>query len=238
MKLKTKHIILGIMGLFLLIGFSTQLFSNSWGLLIGNSYVIPNQSSIFTFKAVKMNKGSGNYWLYGEDQKYYYTTLEKVHIGSYALLAKEKAKSISNFDKTNYKTWFNLQVSCNDILSTYAIKPNGLEFIKCVRPKNSQIKIKATYRVNSKQSKEIENFLVENYGMGELKWACCGWDNAGKYGGFEHPEFKKIDPYCTAIISMYASGGIKDKNEWNGIKLETDRNKIDYFIVIVELVIV
>ena len=136
------------------------------------------------------------------------------------------------------KTWWNVQVSCKDILSTYAEKPNGLEFIKCEKPKNSQTIIKATYRVNGKQSKEIEDFLVENYGMGELKWACCGWDNAGKFGTFEHSEFKKIDAYCHATISMYASGEVEDENEPTGIKLETDRNKIDYFTVIVKLVII
>ncbi len=105
MKLKRRHIVLGILGLFLLIGFSTQLFSNFWGLLIGNGYIIPNQSSIFTFQAIKMNKGSGDYWLYGEDQKYYYTTLEKDHPEPYAFITKEKAKSIKNFDKTNFETW-------------------------------------------------------------------------------------------------------------------------------------
>ncbi len=141
-------------------------------------------------------------------------------------------------DKTNNETWWNAQASCKDILSTYAKKPNSLEFIKCERLENSQTIIKATYRVKGKQSKEIEDFLVENYGMGKLSWTCCGWDNAGKYGRFEHSEFKKIDTYCSAIISMYASGEVEDEDEPTGIKLETDRDKIDYFTVIVELVIV
>ncbi len=86
--------------------------------------------------------------------------------------------------------------------------------------------------------KKIEHFLIENYGMGKLKWVCCGWETGGKYGGFEHSEFKKIDSYCSATIDMYASGEIEDENQPTEIKLETDRRKIDYFTVIVELVIV
>ncbi|WKB81795.1 DUF4952 domain-containing protein [Cellulophaga lytica] len=238
MKLKIKHIGLGIAGLFLLIGFSTKLFSNFWGLLIGNGYLIPNQSSVFTFQATEMNKGSGDYWLYGEDNKNYYTTLEKDNIEPYVFIAKEKAKSIPNFDKTNYETWWNTQILCKDILSTYAKKPNDLEFIKCERLENSQTIIKATYRISGNKSKEIEDFLIENYGMGKLKWVCCGWETSGKYGGFEHSEFKKIDPYLSATINMYASGEVEDENEPTEIKLETDRNKVDYFTVIVELVIV
>ncbi|MCF6279654.1 MAG: DUF4952 domain-containing protein [Flavobacteriaceae bacterium] len=132
-----------------------------------------------------------------------------------------------------------LLVSTNgDILKAYATKPKGLKFLKCEVIENNQTKIRATYRVSGKKSKEVEDFLVENYEMGELKWTCCGWDNAGKFGGFEHFQFKKMDPYCTAIISMYGSAEVEDKNELIGVKLETDRNKIDYFTVIVELVIV
>ena len=238
MNLKKKHIGLGILGLFLLIGFSTQLFSNLWGFLTGNGYFIPNQSSIFAFQATEMNKGSGDYWLYGEDKKNYYTTLEKDYIEPYALISKVNAKLIPNFDKTNYETWWTTEISCGDILSTYVKKPNDLEFIKCERPKNSQTIIKATYRVNGKESKRIEDFLIENYGMGELKWTCCGWDNGGKYGSFEHSEFKKIDKYCSATVSMFASREIEDDNKLTEVKLEFDRNKIDYFTVIVELVII
>ena len=238
MNFKIKHIALGIAGLFLLIGFSTQLFSNFWGLLIGNGYIIPNQSSVFTFQATEMNKGSGDYWLYGEDSKYYYTTLEKDHIEPYAFISKVKSKSIPNFDKTNYQTLWTTEISCGDILSIYAKKPKDLEFIKCERPKNSQTIVKVTYRVKGKQSKGVEDFLIDNYGMGKLVWTCCGWDNGGKYGGFEHSEFKKIDRYCSATVSMFASGEVENENKPSEFKLETDRDKVDYFTVIVELVIV
>ncbi|WP_299117416.1 DUF4952 domain-containing protein [uncultured Winogradskyella sp.] len=236
MKLKKRHIGLGTLGLLLVLCFSTELFSNLWGLLTGNGYIIPNQSSIFSFKVSKMNEGRGDYWLYGQDQNNYYTTLERDHIEPYAYISKDEAESILSFDKTNYNTWWNPQIPCNDILSTYAKKPIGLEFIKCERPKNSQTIARATYRVSGKESEEVERFLIENYRMGKLKWVCCGWETTGKQGGFEHSEFKKIDPYCSATIDMYASGEVE--SEPTGIKLEFDRSKIDYFTVVVELVIV
>ena len=68
--------ILGTLGLLSVLGASTQFFSNLWGLLTGKVFVIPSQSSIFTFKTTKINQGSGDYWLYGQDQNNYYTTLE------------------------------------------------------------------------------------------------------------------------------------------------------------------
>lgn len=130
------------------------------------------------------------------------------------------------------------QISCTDILSDFAIKPTGLEYVKCESPKSGQTKLRATYRISGNISKDIENFLVDNYGMGELKCTCCGWDNAGNYGEFQHPQFKEIDKYCSAIISMYASAEMEDKSQPTGIRLETDRNKIKYFTVVVELVVI
>ncbi|MEP0214509.1 MAG: DUF4952 domain-containing protein [Cellulophaga sp.] len=127
------------------------------------------------------------------------------------------------------------ELKCN-LLEAYAKTHKELEFVKCEEVKNSQIIYRATYRVRGNKSKIVEGFLKENYGMGNLKWACCGWDNAGVYGQFEHPEFEKIDPYCSAVISMFASGEKIDKSK-NTINLEHDRDKIEYFTVTVELII-
>ena len=62
-------VFLGI--LFLLIIF-TELPANSWYLLTHTSYFIPPESSVLTFKATRMNEGSGEWWLYGEDHNWYY----------------------------------------------------------------------------------------------------------------------------------------------------------------------
>ena len=125
---------------------------------------------------------------------------------------------------------------CGDLLEIYARKPDGLEFVSCEKVEESQTIVRATYRVSGKRSKEIEDFLVNNYGMGRLKWACCAWDNTGKYGSIENQELTKVHPYISAIISMYASGEVASKKSTK-VRLQTKREKIEYFTV-VELAII
>ena len=232
MKLRSKHITLGILGLFLVVGSSTQLFSNLWSLTIGHAYIIPKESSIFSFKSTMMNYGSDDYWLYGEDDTNYYTTLLNIEAGDtakYFALSKEKAGKILQFSRHHYSTWFDVRPACGDILEEYAQKPKQLEFVKCETPENSQTIVRATYRISGNQSEEIEAFLVEKYGMGKLRWVCCGYETSGKYGGFEHSAFFKMHPFLSATIDMYGSGE-------SG--LEFERGEIDYFFVVVELWIV
>lgn len=119
----------------------------------------------------------------------------------------------------------NSELKCN-LLEAYAKMPKELELVKCEEVKNSQVIYKATYRVSGEESKIVEDFLITHYGMGSLKWACCGWDNAGFSGQFEHAEFEKIDPYCSAVISMFASGE-KINQTKKTIELEHNRNKIE-----------
>lgn len=128
-------------------------------------------------------------------------------------------------------------IPCGDLLSMYAEKPKNLAFVKCERLKNSQTKVRANYRVSGEQSKPVEDFLVERYGMGALRWVCCGWETMGKSGGFEHEALTKIDPYLSAGVDMFASGEV-DKDQIGEVKLEPDRNKIEFFTVVVELSIV
>lgn len=145
------------------------------------------------------------------------------------------ASTVLIFGFSNKVDNSNLELKC-DLLEAYAKKPKELEFVKCEEVKNSQIIYIVTYKVRGSKSKIVEDFLIENYGMGNLKWACCGWDNAGIYGEFEHVAFKEIDSYCSAVISMFASGEKMDKTK-NTIKLERNRDEIEYFTVRVELIV-
>lgn len=236
MKIKKTHIVLSSLGLLLVIGVSTQLFSNLWGLLCGNGYyVIPNQSSIFTFNSTQMNKGSGDYWLYGEDQKYFYSKMLGGKNEAYIKVCKKTVQSQESFDKHNFKTWGN-QYLCGDLLEQYAEKPQNLEFVGCEVVKNSQTLVRATYSVSGNKSEEVEDFLVKNYGMGKLKWVCCGWETGRKYGSFEHSELTKIDPNLSVIINMYNSKEAEDE-EVKKDTLALDRTQIEYFTVTVSLVI-
>ena len=46
--------------------------ANYWYLLTANGFIIPDESSIFSFHVTKMNEGAGEWWLYGRDKNFYY----------------------------------------------------------------------------------------------------------------------------------------------------------------------
>ncbi|UII29886.1 hypothetical protein LVD17_16425 [Fulvivirga ulvae] len=105
MKQIRQYLVLLLIAVIFVTGLTTELYSNLFGVLTGNGFIIPEQSSILTFKVNKMNEGSGDYWLYGEDPGFYYTTMQANNNMSYIFIPKEKAGKIESFDKVNYKTW-------------------------------------------------------------------------------------------------------------------------------------
>ena len=52
-----------------------------------------------------MNQGSGEWWLYGEDENYFYAMENSTSDKDYVLLSKEKGTKIEDFDKFDVKTW-------------------------------------------------------------------------------------------------------------------------------------
>lgn len=93
-----------ILAILLVIVFVTPLMENLWCLLTGRGYIIPKESSVFTFKPIVMNEGSGEWWLYGEDNKnYYYFTGEDDK--PYQKISKNEANQCPGFVVTDYKTW-------------------------------------------------------------------------------------------------------------------------------------
>jgi hypothetical protein len=75
--------------------------SNTWYLLIDTQdiYVIPEGSSLFTFRPTEMNSGSGDWWIYGEDSHHYYYFENNINI------SKQTAVTCPNFVKTDLATW-------------------------------------------------------------------------------------------------------------------------------------
>ena len=55
-------------------------------------------------------------------------------------------------------------ISCGDLFSEYAEKPNNLIFIECSNG-TGQTLINAKYRVSAEHSNEVEQALVEKYGL-------------------------------------------------------------------------
>lgn len=122
---------------------------------------------------------------------------------------------------------------CN-LLESYSEQHKYLELVGCEKNKNEQTKIEATYRVKAKNSIEVEAYLVDKYGMGKLKFTCCGWEpEKGVNGQIENKELNKINKNYSLMITMYGNAERKDSK--GSLHVEKDRNKIDYFYVIVRL---
>ena len=83
---------------------TTPLLNNLWGLTTGRGYFIPKESSVFTFTPLKMNEGSGEWWLYGEDDDNYYS-LENDKDLPYMVISKKDAAKCPHFIRTDHTTW-------------------------------------------------------------------------------------------------------------------------------------
>lgn len=95
----------------LLIAFKGRFISNKILLVTNSGYYIPKESSIHTFKQLQVNEGSGEYWIYGEDDKNYYYAGEGVEgVGEvYVLISKEQTQNCPDFKVLDYGTWQNCQ---------------------------------------------------------------------------------------------------------------------------------
>lgn len=91
-------------GCFLL---NANAVANLWSVATGRGYLIPEESSMTRFRVTQMNGGSGEYWLYAEDENNYYTMMEKSGTKPYLSFSKEKAANCLHFDKFEVKTWCN-----------------------------------------------------------------------------------------------------------------------------------
>ena len=157
-------------------------------------------------------------------------------VGLWTLCLETPSPSFSTTPKAS--TTSEAPAACEDLLGTFAQKPEGLEFLYCKPVRSDQVLLRATYRTTGAQSKAVENFLVEHYDMGPLKWLCCGWESGAKYGTFESPALSAQYPDCSVLLYMYASGEVGTPEKPSGVTLTKNRKKIDYFTVVVELVVV
>ncbi|KUI43468.1 hypothetical protein AU197_22210 [Mycobacterium sp. IS-1590] len=80
------------------------IVSNAWSAATEPAYVIPAESSMWRFTPTQMNEGSGDWWVYGQDDRnYYYFT------GSgeppYLVMPKVEATACAGFESTDHRTW-------------------------------------------------------------------------------------------------------------------------------------
>ncbi|MFV0306107.1 MAG: hypothetical protein ACK5IC_11580 [Moheibacter sp.] len=104
MKIRIYLLVVIFIILFYIMAF-THFTSNIFNLLIDKNYFIPEESNVFKFKPTKMNEGSGDWWLYGEDNIYYYALNIKDSTPRYHKL--KKGFEPKDFDKFNYASWRN-----------------------------------------------------------------------------------------------------------------------------------
>ena len=93
---------------FLFLAFCTEFFSNVGSLIASRGYFIPKESSLFTFRVTLENTGNGEYWLYGEDDAFYYYA----GVMPYAVMAKDVP--CPGLDKLDYRTWCGVAVPTHD----------------------------------------------------------------------------------------------------------------------------
>ena len=87
-----------------LVALGTNVVSNMWLLMTEPSNVIPRESSVWTFTPTVMNSGSGDWWIYGEDdENYYYFTGSDDH--PYIAASKVDARGCAGFDSADVQTW-------------------------------------------------------------------------------------------------------------------------------------
>ena len=120
------------------------------------------------------------------------------------------------------------------MLAEYSVQPEYLEFVECNKGEGQTIKY-SIYRVTGIHSSELEKHLVENYGMGELIFTCCGWEpKDGKEGKIINGELKRLNKDYHLLVTMF--GSAEKKNSKDSLYIEKDRNRIDFFNVTVRLV--
>lgn len=81
-----------------------DIFSNAWSLLTARGFIIPRESSIATFRATALNQGSGEWWLYGEDARYFYHFTGEEQM-PYTKIERSATLKCKDFDPLDHQTW-------------------------------------------------------------------------------------------------------------------------------------
>ena len=82
---------------------STESFINIYRLVEGRGYYVPTESTIAEFRVDKMNYGSGEWWVIGQDPNYHF--LSGIDNGKYAAFPKNKKVVCHGFEPNDIDTW-------------------------------------------------------------------------------------------------------------------------------------
>lgn len=79
-----------------------RLLENAYHLATGAGFFVPTESTIWTFRVVRMNEGSGEWWTYAVDDANHYALLDS---GSDAYLVLSKSALPDGFVPFDTTTW-------------------------------------------------------------------------------------------------------------------------------------
>ena len=97
--ISSPFVLLTFFILWLVAAANIPVLENGWHLLTGRGYAIPDSSSVFSFRPTVMNPGSGEWWLYGEDNTYYY------YFDDATKISKQDAEDCLGFKADDHMTW-------------------------------------------------------------------------------------------------------------------------------------
>lgn len=87
---------------FLLMPFSPV--GNVLATIMDPVYIIPKESSVWTFHPTVMNSGSGDWWLYGEDSRHFYHFIGSEEV-EYVVFPRQSAAGCEGFDPHHIDSW-------------------------------------------------------------------------------------------------------------------------------------
>ena len=101
MLTKKQFVLISLIVLIILVFLFRVFLGNLFSLATGRGYFIPEESNMFVFNVTKMNTGSGEWWLYGEDKLNYYALADDAP-GYFVLKKTDLPDGVSELDK---KSW-------------------------------------------------------------------------------------------------------------------------------------
>ena len=90
--------------LFVFLVIQSNCVGNYYMTKIDPVYIIPNESSLCRFEVNQMNNGSGDWWIYAQDDSNYYFFLGYDSL-PYIVFSRSAAEKCIGFDKVNVDTW-------------------------------------------------------------------------------------------------------------------------------------
>lgn len=82
----------------------TPVLGNMCSVVTGNGFEIPQESSVWTFRVTEMNRGSCEWWMYAEDDRYFYAQGEIDGI-RYIALPQSQVGQCASFQARDWTTW-------------------------------------------------------------------------------------------------------------------------------------